>query len=687
MQRLVGKTTDSKRKGGLRRWLKIAGCGGGLLLGACGILLGYLYFTDLPVSNIQRPSMLFDSHGIELTALTSGQQPVKLQDIASDVVHATIATEDRQFYHHVGIDFKGIGRATLVNLEHMSKRQGASTLTQQLARNLYLNHERTWIRKLKEARYAIQLEMKLSKDDILEQYLNQVYYGHGTYGIAAASKLYFSKDARSLTLAESALLAGIPRGPSYYSPYSNMKNAKDRQKVVLQSMVDTGYISQKQAQQAYNETLAIRPKEEQSEWLSAPYFRDYVRQELNSLGIPVHVVEAGGLRIYTTVDKQAQGAAEKAIAKYIPSEGDLQAALISIDPRNGHMKAMVGGKNYRINQYNRVFAKTRQPGSSFKPIVYLAALEKRAISAITHFISQPTSFTYDSGRQQYKPSNYGGKYYGDIDLRHAIATSDNIFAVSTIMQIGPDQVISLARRLGIGSNMRPLPSLALGTFPVSPLEMASAYGVFSNEGKRTIPRAVLKVVDSSDNILYETPPVQEEQVVNPADAYVLTGLMESVFESGGTGSRVAANMKRPVAGKTGTTDTDAWIVGYTPELSTAVWVGYDKGRMISVTESHKAAPIFAQYTEQALTNVLPKIFTVPDHVVSIYIDPDTGMLAGDNCPNKRLETFVSGTEPTAWCNLHPHSQKEPLKAGEEKPQIKEAEKRSWWQHFKRWWHG
>ncbi|MCE5172199.1 PBP1A family penicillin-binding protein [Paenibacillus profundus] len=658
-----------------------------LSLGASASVLGYLYMTDLPVSSIQQSSQLLDFHGNVLTALTPGQtqqSAVKLADVASEVVQATIATEDRQFYHHMGIDFKGVARAFLVNLEHLSKKQGASTLTQQLARNLYLSHERTWTRKAKEALYALQLEMKYSKDEILEMYLNQVYYGHGAYGIEAAAQLYFNKPARKLSLAESALLAGIPRGPSYYSPYLNMKNAKDRQKIVLQNMVDMGDITQDTAKRAYNEMLVFRPQEERAETLVAPYFRDYIRRELAALGIPDEIVEAGGLHVYTTLDKRAQEAAEEAVAKQIPAAGDLQAALVSIDPRNGYIKAMVGGKNYRVNQYNRVFADTRQPGSAFKPIVYLAALEKRAVTAATHFVSAPTSFSYDEGRQVYKPRNYGGKYYGDIDLRQAIAASDNIYAVSTIMQIGPEQVISLARRLGIDSSMKPLPSLALGTFPVSPFEMASAYAVFSNEGKRVIPRAILKVTAPDRRVLYEASPMESEQVIDPSDTYVLTSLMESVFESGGTGNRVAASIKRPVAGKTGTTDSDAWIVGYTPELSTAVWVGYDRGKMISVSESHKAAPIFADYTEKALTSVPPKIFTVPDNVVSIYIDPDTGKLAGENCPVKRLETFVKGTEPTEWCDQHGAKQPDSPQA---KPvqETQEAGKRSWWQHFKRWW--
>lgn len=689
MQRNSGKLKEEKRKSALTRWLRISAFCSLLLLGGCGMLLGYLYFTDLPLSNMQQPSVLFDNHGVKLTLLMNGQrqhQVVTLKNIASPVVQATIATEDRKFYHHFGVDLKGVTRAILVNFEHRSKKQGASTLTQQLARNLYLNHKRTWTRKLKEIQYAIQLEIKFSKDNILEQYLNQVYYGHGAYGIEAASQLYFGKNARSLTLAESAILVGIPRGPSYYSPYLNMKNAKDRQKIVLQGMVNMGYISQTQADYAYNEMLTIRPQEAGDRLLFAPYFRDYVRKELHSLGIPNEVIEAGGLHIYTTLDKRGQTMAEKALSTYIPIDGDLQAALISIDPRNGYIKAMIGGKDYRLNQYNRVFTNARQPGSAFKPLVYLAALEKRAITAATQFVSKPTSFTYDKGKQTYTPSNYGGKNYGNIDLRHAIAASDNISAVSAIMQVGPEQVISLARRLGISSDMKPLPSLALGTFPVSPFEMASAYGVFSNEGKRVTPRAILKITNSSGHVLYEAPPIQEEQVVEPAEAYVLTSLMESVFESGGTGNRVAANMKRPVAGKTGTTDTDAWIVGYTPELSTAVWVGYDKGRTISTTESHKAAPIFAHYIEQTLSNVPPKIFTVPDNVVSIYIDPDTGKISRDNCPNKRLETFVHGTEPTIRCNLQAHLQTKQQKSKEKQP-MKEIDKRSWWRHFRRWWNG
>ncbi|MGZ9586748.1 transglycosylase domain-containing protein [Paenibacillus marinisediminis] len=674
-----------------KRWLIVLYCSLGLLL--LGILssastLGYLYVADLPVSQMQQSSELLDRNGKPLALLASGRalsRQVTLKEISPDAVSATLATEDRRFYNHWGIDVKGVARAMLVNLEHMSKQQGASTLTQQLARNLYLSHERTWTRKIKEALYALQLEMKYSKDDILAMYLNSIYYGHGAYGIESAANLYFGKSARELNLAESAMLAGIPRGPSYYSPWINMKNAKDRQRIVLQNMVETAAITKEQADRAYAMTLQFRTSEQRDETIVAPYFRDYVRKELIALGLTEEELDTGGLLIYTTLDMGAQQAAEAAVEANIPAEGDLQAALVSIDPRSGDIKAMVGGKNYRENQFNRVFADTRQPGSTFKPFVYLTALEKQALTAVTRYTSQPTTFLYDEGRQEYKPSNYGGKYFGDIDLRQAIAASDNIYAVNTIMQIGPEKVVEMAKRLGIHTTMKPLPSLALGTFPVSPFEMASAYGVLSNAGKRAEPRAILSITDRSGKLLYKAPPAAAKQIVEPAQAYVLTNLMESVFDAGGTGSRVSSLLKRPVAGKTGTTDADSWIVGYTAELSTAVWVGYDRGRNITLTDGHLSAPIFAQYTEQALVSVPPKLFPIPDNVVSVYIDPATGTLAGEGCPAKRLETFVLGTEPTAWCSEHNANGGSNPPTNRDSKETEKAEEKSWWMHFKRWW--
>ncbi|WP_051106932.1 transglycosylase domain-containing protein [Paenibacillus terrigena] len=656
-----------------------------LLIGTGGLLI-YLRADSLPVSSMGIASKFVDREGqiIGYFQPQSGisRRPVGLSNIAPDLIHATLSVEDRHFYNHIGFDIKGMARAALVNIEHLETKQGASTLTQQLARNLYLSHERTWTRKAKEAMYTIQLEMNLSKDEILNQYLNNIYYGHGAYGIEPAAELYYGKPAKSLTLAESAMLAGIPKGPKYYSPFRDMKNAKDRQRTVLLAMVECGYITKQQADTAYHEILKFKPLETPQEGEIAPYFRDYIRNVVTDrLGFDESLLAEGGITVYTTLDLQAQQAAEQAIAKQIPEGSDLQAALVSIDPRSGYVKAMVGGTHYKTNQFNRVFAKTRQPGSAFKPIMYLAALESNQMTSMSRFKSEPTLFHYDENRKTYEPSNYGGKYFGEIDMRRAIAVSDNIYAVNTIMKIDPLNVVEMARKMGIDSLLKPLPSLALGTFPISPFEMASAYAVISNQGERVEPIAVLRIADAKGNSIYEAPTPQHTQVTDAAHTYVLTNLLESVFDTGGTGNRVSSLMKRPVAGKTGTTDNDAWLVGYTPELSTAVWVGYDRGKMIHAVDAHKAAPIFAQFTEEALRNVPPKIFPIPEGVVNVYIDPQTGQLATTACPDKRLEAFVVGTEPTESCSVH-HGEETKQEGTESSPQH-----RSWWQDVKRWWTG
>jgi len=666
----------------LKRWAIASGCGIAVLMIAAFCFLFYLHKQSLPVSFISQTSQIFDLQGNVIDTFHAGEnrQSVPLKSISPYLVKATLAIEDQRFYDHLGLDTKGMARAVFVNLQHLGKKQGASTITQQLARNLYLTHERTWKRKFKEAMYTIQLEMHYSKDEILGLYLNQIYYGHGAYGAEAAAELYFGKHASDLTLAESALLAGIPKGPKYYSPYMDMKNAKDRQHLILSSMAEQGIISEAEAKTAGAEMLSFQPPDSRQQEGIAPYFRDYVRNvAVEKLGIDERLLNEGGIRIYTTLDQAAQRAAEDAVAQGIPASSEQQAALISIDPRNGYIKAMVGGRDYKSNQFNRVFAQTRQPGSSFKPIIYLTALQDGGMTSQTRFKSAPTVFTYDEGRYTYSPRNYDNKYANaEIDMRQAIASSDNIFAVSTLMAVGPDKVIATARKLGINSALDPVPSLALGSFPVSPFEMASAFSVIANGGNRIEPTAILRIEDRRGEVLYEAKPASE-QIVDPAHAYVLTQLMESVFETGGTGNRVSATIKRPVAGKTGTTSVDAWLVGYTPELATAVWVGYDKDHILTKAEAHRAAPIFASYTENALAAIPPKIFKVPEGVVQVYIDPDSGKLASASCPHKRLEAFVSGTEPTEVCGAHGDTPMPVDSSPNSEPD------RSWWKQLKNWW--
>lgn len=673
----------------LRFWTRLTAAA--VILGLFAMIGGLLYLRTqaLPAAVVSQTSQIYDSRGHIIDTFHDGEnrRSVELANISPYAVQATLAIEDRRFFDHLGFDLRGMGRAALVNLQSLSKRQGASTLTQQLARNLYLSHERTWTRKLKEAMYTAQLEMAYTKEDILTMYMNQIYYGHGAYGIEAAAERYYGKRAAELTLAESAMLAGVPKGPKYYSPYMNMKNAKDRQRLILNAMAEGGAITQEEADAAYQEVLAFKPFESGNGGGYAPYFRDYIRMvAVDQLGIDEALLTQGGIRIYTTLDPDAQNAAEQAVKDAFPADSEQQAALIAIDPRTGHIKAMVGGRDYRKNQFNRVFATTRQPGSAFKPFVYLTALEQ-GMTPTSRFMSEPASFIYDEGRQVYEPRNHNDHYFNEeIDMRTAIASSDNIYAVHTIMAVGPEQVAETTRRLGISSPLKPVPSMALGTFPISPFEMASAYGAFANGGVRIEPIAITRIEDRTGRVLYEAQP-RAVQAASPAHAYVVTHLLESVFDPGGTAHRVSAAIKRPVAGKTGTTAYDAWLVGYTPELAAAVWVGYDKDRAITQAEAHRAAPIFASFIEGALASVPPKLFPMPEGVVTVYIDPATGMLAGEGCPDRRLETFVAGTEPAEFCGEHGEAGEGQGDAPPDADQAGTEAHRSWWDDLKRWWHG
>ncbi|GAB7387860.1 PBP1A family penicillin-binding protein [Bacillaceae bacterium] len=662
----------------LLRQLCLAGAVSLLLLaGSLLLLVLWLRSQPLPPLSVQETTTIYAADGQVIDTLHGGENrvTVPLAKIPKHLQQATIAVEDRHFYDHFGFDFKGIARAALVDLQRLELVQGASTITQQLARNLYLTLDKNWKRKIQEALLTIQLEIKYTKDEILEKYLNEIYYGHSAYGVQAAAQTYFGKDASALSLAESAMLAGIPKGPAYYSPLIDFQAAKARQWDVLQAMVKNGYITQEEANRAYQEKLTFQSEQERSRSPVAPYFRDYVIQVAKEeYGLPEERIKQGGLKIYTTLDVTMQAKAEAAVAQYLPKDRPLQAALVAIEPQTGKIRAMVGGRDYAQSQYNRAFAK-RQPGSSFKPLLYLAALQN-GFTPLTRIKSEPTAFTYGND-QIYVPSNFGDRYsYTFITLQHALKVSDNIYAVKTHMSIGEEKLVEMAQKLGIASKLEPVPSLALGTYPVSPLEMAGAYAAIANSGQLVKPHVITKITDSAGNVLVEAKP-EVRQVVDPAHAFVLTQMMQGVFAEGGTAHRVAHLLKRPVAGKTGTTDWDAWLSGFTPRLAATVWVGYDKGKKLDpVADAYLAAPIWAKFMEEALTGTPPELFPVPEGVTAVYIDPDTDLLATEECPRQELVYFVSGTEPGDYCQAHSPAEKE------NGPESQDG--RSIWEKMKDW---
>ncbi|MDA5108213.1 MULTISPECIES: transglycosylase domain-containing protein [Brevibacillus] len=644
------------------------------------LLILYLRSQPLPAVSINQTTTIYAGNGEVLDTLHRGQNRfvVPLKDIAPSLVQATIAIEDRSFREHYGIDWLRLARAAYVDVIHMEKLQGASTITQQLARNLYLTLDKTWERKIKEALLAIQLELNYSKDEILEMYMNQIYYGHSAYGAQAAAQTYFGKDAKDLTLAESALLAGIPKGPSYYSPFVDFDKAKSRQQVILQAMVRSGYITPEQAEQAYAAPIKLKERGTETATEQAPYFRDYIANLVkNKYGIDEETFIHGGLKIHTTLDPVMQKKAEDIIAKVLPKDKpDLQVALVAMDPATGQIKAMVGGRDYRKSQFNRALG-MRQPGSSFKPILYLTALQN-GYTPLTLMKSEPTVFTYDNGKT-YIPKNFGERYaHAYINMREAIKTSDNIYAVKTIDHLTPQKVVEQARNLGITSKLQAVPSLALGTSLVSPLELNTAYAAIANKGERVKPIAITRIEDSQGNVLVEEK-TEKTRAADPVASALLINLMQSVFEPGGTGYRVAGELNRPVAGKTGSTDYDAWLSGFTPQLVTTVWLGYDKNQKVDdVTEGYLSKKIWAQFMESALKDQPPALFDMPAGVVSVYIDPASGKLATEHCPNPQLFYFAKGTEPQEYCTDHLPNHETPTP-------LPPPDTPSFWQRMGSWW--
>jgi penicillin-binding protein 1B len=594
-------------------------------------------------------------------------RPVRLGDVPPVLIQAVLAAEDHRFFDHAGVDLRGLLRAAWTNIRGGRVLQGGSTITQQLVKNRLLGPQRTFARKINEAWLSAVVEWRYSKERILEAYLNEIYLGQrgpvAIRGIGAAARSFFGKEPHQVTLDEAALLAGLTRAPNLYSPASNPARARERRNVVLARMHELGMIGDRDVRAAQAHALSVKPTPGQF----AAYYTDYLRREIEEIGAS-DVSDVPGARIYSSLDVTLQRLAEASVARGLDrlesrftrlrrANGDrLQAVLIAIDPRTGQVRALVGGRDYQASQFNRAIFARRQPGSAFKPFVYLAALSperQRAVYTAASVVDD-SPITLVVNKDPWAPRNYEDRYEGQVTVRRALERSLNSAAVRVAQGAGFPVIVDTARALGIESALAPVPALALGAFEVTPIELARAYVPFANGGTRPrSPAALVAAVDGKNREVDLDVP-DPETPMTAAEAYLLTSLLEGVVNSGTGAPARALGVPGALAGKTGTTNDgrDAWFVGYSPTLLTLVWVGFDNNDAHGLSGSEGALPIWADFMKQAL-ELYPTVtaFAVPAGITFADIDVTNGKLANRYCPAVARETFLSGTEP-APCEQH-----------------------------------
>jgi penicillin-binding protein 1A len=564
---------------------------------------------------------------------------------------ALIATEDKRFYSHFGLDPIGILRALYQNYRRGRFAEGGSTITQQLTKVLFLTPDKSLERKLKEAVLALELERRYSKDRILEMYLNQVYFGQGAYGVEAAARTYFGKPVSDLEVGEAALLAGLPRAPSAYSPFDHPAAAKRRRDVVLNRMVDAGLLKPADAKRIAASDLGLLPPERRR--TSGQYFLDYVQQALEAK-FGADMVFKGGLHAYTSLSPSMQLMAEQSLRDGLravearsagPATDHPEGAILTIDPQTGYIKAMVGGFDFFRSEFNRAVAARRQPGSAFKPFVYVAAVEA-GFTPATVIDDSPVTYPLGRNGKPWKPDNYDRKFRGPTTLQQAVEESINVVTVKLQERIGVDRTIRVARRVGISSPLNADLTLALGSSDLSLLELTSAYSALANQGVWVEPTAIRYVTDAQGKLLFEGVP-QGTEAMAPAVAYVITHMLEGVVERGtGQGANV---LGRVIAAKTGTSNdySNAWFIGFTPHVVTGVWVGYDRPRSLGRDEtgSRVAVPIWTTYMSKVLAHTAKEDFPVPDGVTVVLVDEDPS----GECLRPVPMAFIVGTEPAVTC--------------------------------------
>ena len=625
----------------------------GLVLAGLTALAAAVFFfmavQDLP--RVPEPlSRIIDTPPTEIFAVSGerlmiigGREAIPINRVSQDFINAVIATEDHRFWKHHGIDKIRTVKALGITLFVSGKIQGASTITQQLAKNLFFSFRRSYMRKFRELLVALQIEARFSKEAILEAYINQIPFGARSHGIEQAARSFFGKTASELNLAESALLAGLPKSPTRYNPYRHWERAKKRQKIVLRRMVATGYISHAQADSAFRIPINLVSPRERSD--TGSYFLDMVTRDLEAT-YGADIVHHGGLKVYTTLDPRLQFDAIEAIQKGLhdldrqlalpPASGEgrdgekPQGALVAVDTKSGAIRALVGGRAYRDSAYNRAIRSQRQPGSGFKPFTYYAAFEKRHLSPATLMVDQPITIPVQ-GAADWKPRNFNRSFSGPMVHKQALMKSVNTIAAQLIDQVGPVDVIDTARRCGITSPLQPVYSLALGTSGVSPLEMASAFATFASSGIHHRPYWIARVEDDQGRIL-EDHIVSGQRVLEPDVAFQIVDMLQGVVDQGSGAVVRRLGFDHPAAGKTGTTNNyhDAWFTGFTPGLSASVWVGFDRGHAlkdhqgVGITGGRGAAPIWTAFMQQAMEGEPTRHFVVPAGIHFDDIDPQTG---------------------------------------------------------------
>lgn len=587
--------------------------------------------------NYQLPEIinveLYDSNNHKYLSYSNGkkQSYVQLDDISPYLTKAFISIEDKRFYKHHGVDIIRMGGAVLKNLKSNKLSEGASTITQQYVRNLYLTTEKTWKRKINEILISLNIEKNYSKNEILEGYLNSIYFDHGIYGVEDASIYYFNKHAKDLTLEEAAAIASIPKGPTLYSPIKNPENNKERRNLILKEMLNDGLITNEEYEESSKTILKCVGNNPNDDAINAPYFQDLVLQELKKIP-EISGKMAGGLKVYTTLNTELYTAINDSIQKRAP-ESDIETAIYAMEPSTGKVLAVVGGKDYEKSTYNRAVSSSRQPGSSIKPFLYLTALEN-GFTVATTFASEPTTFYYNN--TTYSPTNFQSIYAGfDVSMAYALATSDNIYAVKTHLFLGCDKMVNTLKRFGFSGDIPAIPSLALGVKEVSVKELTEAYSILANSGKQVTPTIITKITNMNDEVLYEAKP-KTSRIADESDVYLLSEAMTSVFDDNmtynirPTGVSIKSMLTTKYAAKSGSTDTDNWMVGYNPDIVVSVWSGYDNNKeIISSLDAKFGKYIWADTVEAyyRITGITPSWYETPQDVISLEINPTTGFYA------------------------------------------------------------